>query len=262
MASGNAEQYIEGYVVEDYSGQVVINVNGTYLTADTDSDGYFIFHFGSTKITSLYISTGTGCSQIETLTINIKWGSVTDLSTFLRLTASTSQPYIISNLRHLNILGNFHTNEFASASYFMSYMSELVSDDTDGWLDLSNLQLKTGNNSFYTYLNAKITTIKKLGFPSISKDSTANSNCYVLSGLTDIPICGKIYGSFNFGNAPLSLASAKVVLEALQDVTDYGSKTLTLSDVTKAYINEDSPEALEVQEIITQKRLLGWTIVY
>lgn len=26
MASGNAEQYIEGYVVEDYSGQVVINV--------------------------------------------------------------------------------------------------------------------------------------------------------------------------------------------------------------------------------------------
>lgn len=71
--------------------------------------------------------------------------------------------------------------------------------------------------------------------------------------LTTIDACGPISETIDMSAAPLSLASAKVVLVQLQTVT---SETLTFSSTTKGYINADS----EALSLVTAARNKGWTI--
>lgn len=71
--------------------------------------------------------------------------------------------------------------------------------------------------------------------------------------LTTISEASPIYETVSFSASPLSLASAKVILRALQTVT---SETLTFSSTTKGYINADS----EALSLVTAARNKGWTI--
>lgn len=160
-------------------------------------------------------------------------------------------------------------NECNINSMFMTcYSLESYGDD---YLDMSDVKgYFTEYNPFYTYGTYRPlwTRTIKIGFPSITS-SEATSDAYYSVGataLTDIPVCGNIYSTVSFEYSPLTLASAKVVLNALQDVTDSEThpdgETLTFSATTKARINADTEEAQEVRDLIAQKRLLGWTIDY
>ena len=77
----------------------------------------------------------------------------------------------------------------------------------------------------------------------------------VKSVLANIPSAGPIYNNVDFSNCPLTIESAKVVLNALQEPYS-GAQSLSLSSSTMALILAD-PEA---QSIAQEKAALGWTI--
>lgn len=87
--------------------------------------------------------------------------------------------------------------------------------------------------------------------PGIKQEDT--NFCYGCSSLTTISEASPIYETVSFVDSPLTLASAKVILMALQTVS---GKTLTFSSTTKGYINADS----EALSLVNAARNKGWTI--
>ena len=87
--------------------------------------------------------------------------------------------------------------------------------------------------------------------PGIKQEDT--NFCYGCSSLTTIIEASPIYETVSFADSPLTLDSAKVILEQLKTVS---GKTLTFSSTTKGYINADS----EALSLVTAARNKGWTI--
>ena len=91
-------------------------------------------------------------------------------------------------------------------------------------------------------------------FPGIPS-SVTNTDQLLLnqSTITQIIAAGDQYKTLDFSSCPLTLDSAKVILNALQTVT---SETLTFSSTTNDYINADS----EALALVSAARSKGWTI--
>ena len=124
--------------------------------------------------------------------------------------------------------------------------------NTIRYINIPSRNITSGNfdSAFYGCTNL----IRLSGFPGMgSSVSTTGNMLYNCTALTTIDSSGDQYKTIDFSYCPLTLASAKVILNALQTVT---AETLTFSSTTKGYINADS----EALALVAAARNKGWTI--
>ena len=121
-------------------------------------------------------------------------------------------------------------------------------------LDVSKLDTRSvANFTYFCGYNGSITSLSEL--PAIYSGADASNMFVSCSGLTTINSVGEggIAATLDMSSCPLSLDSAKVILNALQTVS---SETLTFSNTTIGYINADT----EALSLVTAARNKGWTI--
>ena len=121
-------------------------------------------------------------------------------------------------------------------------------------LDVSKLDTRSVTNfTYFCGYNGNVTNLSEL--PAIYSGADTSNMFVSCGGLVSIDSVGEggIAATLDMSSCPLSLASAKVILNALQTVT---SETLTFSSTTIGYINADS----EALSLVTEARNKGWTI--
>jgi hypothetical protein len=146
----------------------------------------------------------------------------------------------LSNIYGLDKIGNINsgTGYIANSNTALRYLKFSSSINSD------NMRYFVGDDT-------NLIRISNLPIiPNGIETTNAFINC---SALTTIDAAGPISETISFAYCPLSLASAKVILSALQTVS---GKTLTFSSTTKGYINADS----EALALVTAARNKGWTI--
>lgn len=117
--------------------------------------------------------------------------------------------------------------------------------------------LKLGEWNLVNYLTqcfygcSNLTRINR--FPGVLSGCNTTNAMVSCTALTTIDSSGPISETLSFADCPLNVASAKVILSALQTVT---SETLTFSSTTKTAINGDS-EALALRNAAVSR---GWNI--
>ena len=123
-------------------------------------------------------------------------------------------------------------------------------------VEVSNLYFAFGLNST-DYNNGYRSALQSIKLPIIRNTTSSSNDCFAQTRqLTDVE-ASYIESSLSFSFSQLTLQSAINILNALQDVTSYGGKTLTFSSTTKGYINND-PDALAL--VANAVNNLGWTI--
>lgn len=157
-----------------------------------------------------------------------------------------------SSITSVGDLSNWNVGNVTNMNRMFSSCSNLTS------LDVSNFDTSKVTEMGEMFRGCKnLTTLKMCGigdgFNRVSMDNYSPFD--TCSKLANIPSCGDIHNTVAFNYSPLTLTSAKVVLNALS--TPYsGNQTLTFSTTTKGYINADS----EALAIVAEKQAMGWTI--
>lgn len=121
-------------------------------------------------------------------------------------------------------------------------------------LDVSKLDTRSVTNfTYFSGYNGNITSLSEL--PAIYSGADTSNMFVSCGGLVSIDSVGDggIAATLDMSSCPLSLESAKVILQALQTVE---AETLTFSATTIGYINADS----EALSLVTAARNKGWTI--
>lgn len=120
--------------------------------------------------------------------------------------------------------------------------------------DVTNINASSATNMrrFFSSCQNMITLPYLPAIPSGCDAGLMLSDCPRLTTIQSVGE-GGIAATLDLSSPPLTLASAKVILSALQTVT---SETLTFSSTTKGYINADS----EALSLVTAARNKGWTI--
>ena len=117
--------------------------------------------------------------------------------------------------------------------------------------------LKLGEWDMFNYLTQCFYGCSNLirinRFPGVLSGCNTTKAMDSCTALTTIDSSGPISETLSFADCPLNVASAKVILSALQTVS---GKTLTFSSTTKTAINGDS----KALSLVTQARSKGWTI--
>lgn len=125
-----------------------------------------------------------------------------------------------------------------------------VSASTLKYLKLGEWNMTSYLTQCFRYCSGLVRINRFPGVLSGCNTTNAMDSC---TALTTIDSSGPISETLSFSNCPLNVASAKVILSALQTVS---GKTLTFSSTTKTAINGDS----EALSLVTAARNKGWTI--
>lgn len=253
-----------------------IYVSGTYMSSKTTTPPRLYVNFpnqGSTVLTptSDYVNLPTHDGDNWTCNIG-KNHPFDSFASMFNTKASTSNLQITSikfgemdtsmvnslngmfqgltNLTNIEGLENINTSNVTSLYDVFGSCKKLTSLDISSW-DTSNV---TRITSMFVGCNA----LETLSLPQIGVEERYMSTYDMFTGCTklaNIPSCGEIHNGIDFTPCPLTLDSAKVVLNALS--TPYnGAQTLKLSDSTKALVNADT----DTLALVEQKRSMGWTI--
>lgn len=113
--------------------------------------------------------------------------------------------------------------------------------------NMVNWQNSTGKTAFINMTHISI--------PTIPNGTNVSGFCPYARYATDVISCGDISETMTFGNNPLNLASAILIIQHLQDVTSYGGCSITFSSTTLDYIRNDS----DAMSLVAQKQAIGWT---
>lgn len=167
--------------------------------------------------------------------------------------------YQCRKITHLLIPHSYNFGVIENASYMLRNCHSIVQNENE-YIDFSTMTITDNATTFFgqsysEHNSTPFTSVTAICVPSVQNGCNTDSIFANLSTLTTIIKCGAISESIAFGQSPIT-KGIDVLLNALQDVTEYGGKTLTLNNATKAAINGDE----SLLSIVEEKRLVGWTI--
>lgn len=164
----------------------------------------------------------------------------------------TSLQYCLADTTSVRMIRVYAPNKTLHTGLFARRSNAEVIDLSN--IISTNLYVAFGVNAsdYSSGYRCKINSIK---LPSITNTTDVNATFANATLLTDVDATF-IENSLNMRYSPLTLQSAINVLNALQDVTSYGGKTLTFSSSTIALIYND-PTAMS---LVDQAQDYGWNV--
>ena len=251
-----------------FNGDFNVNGNTVTMTKDNTLDIWYYDLPSDTTLTSLSVYTNTSSRENVTsfalgdrfanypsvISIWRAFSDCTNLrSVYLPsgIEPSCNQTFIATALTTpvlSNIYGmdkfKFTGGETTGGQYMFHSQSNLR------YVDIAPVTF----TSYYNYLFSNCTNLIRIkNLPGLASTATANSPFVGCTSLTTIDASGPISKTLSFADSPLTLDSAKVILNALQIVT---SETLTFSSATCALIQADN----DAKQLVVEAIAKGWNV--